>query len=45
MREAVPVLCIVCAAGIERFESGVLVASIDRLVAVVRAVGTKRAAA
>lgn len=45
IREAVPILCIVRAAGIERSESGVLVASIDHLVAVLWAVGTKRAAA
>lgn len=32
IREAVPVLCVVRAVGIELFESGVLVVSIDRLV-------------
>jgi len=34
MRRALPVLCVVRAAGVERCESGVLVVSIDRLVAV-----------
>ena len=45
IREGVPVLCIVRAAGIELFESGVLIVSIDRLVDVLWAVGAMRTAA
>ena len=45
MSEAVPVLCIVRAAGVERCERGVLVVSVDRLADVLRAIGMKRAAA
>jgi hypothetical protein len=37
VRGALPVLCVVRAAGLERLESGVLVVSIDRLVALLRA--------
>ena len=45
IRTVVPVLCIVRAAGVERCENGVLVVSVDRLVAVLWAVGTRRAMA
>ena len=37
-RRALPVLCVVRAAGVERYERGVLVVSIDRLVPVLREV-------